>query len=123
MKKAGIIICLLAAALCLAAADIVKDGKSNAVILIPKTSSRAVVFAAEELRKHLEAMTTAYIPVAWSDPDPRNEAFILAVARKKNGRAKSPRRRSPLRKQRNPLRRSESPATRGSPLSTESTAI
>lgn len=88
MKKAGIIICLLAAALCLAAADIVKDGKSNAVILIPKTSSRAVVFAAEELRKHLEAMTTAYIPVAWSDPDPRNEAFILAVRPEKEWKGK-----------------------------------
>ena len=54
MKKVGILIGLLVFASCLAEVDIVKDGKSNAVIFIPKTSSRAVVFAAEELRKHLE---------------------------------------------------------------------
>ena len=53
MKMTGSLIILFAACV-LSAADIVKDGKSLATILIPRESPRTVVFAAGELREHLE---------------------------------------------------------------------
>ncbi len=78
MKITGSLIILFAACV-LSAADIVRDGKSLATILIPRESPRTVVFAAGELREHLEKMTGAGIPLSWSDPDRRNPAFILEI--------------------------------------------
>lgn len=66
---------LLAASSALAAVELVKDGQPVAEIILPENASNFQTVAAEELQRHLEAISGAKLPIV-SDPSGQTPHLI-----------------------------------------------
>lgn len=60
---------------------LVRDGKPAARIMLPEVSGRATVFAAEELRNHIERITGARLPLIAGEQPAAQEAVVVLSPR------------------------------------------
>ena len=78
-----LVFCILSAVVCEAAPPkacfIVKDGEALGKVYLPANSGRAAIFAAKELKRHLDAMTGCDLKTAWRGITPRDSGFSFVV--------------------------------------------
>jgi hypothetical protein len=68
-----------------AAADLVREGRACARILLPEISGQATVFAAEELRGHIERISGARLPLLFASEPVLDETLVILEPRRLEG--------------------------------------
>ncbi len=58
---------------------VIKDGLAQGKLYVPERSGRALLFAAQELREHLEKITGADVPMAWRQARPGDSGFVFVI--------------------------------------------
>src|SRR5690554_5102680 len=59
------------------AADLVREGSASARILLPESCGHATLFAAEELRNHIERISGARLPLLFAQEPVADEALVI----------------------------------------------
>ncbi|NLF22182.1 MAG: DUF4838 domain-containing protein [Lentisphaerae bacterium] len=68
-----------------AGADLVREGRARARILLPEVAGHATLFAAEELRGHIERMSGARLPLLFAEVPIADETLVVLEPRRLEG--------------------------------------